>query len=205
MRRSGAVPFRAWPTTADPLDRRPRARAGPSPAGSRPTSRRRSSPPATGSRTSARSASAWRWAARCGASWSSGSPASSASCGSGFTQLAALYVLADGSTLTVGELAEVDQPLTVGDEPAHRRPRRSAGSSSASRGGGSPPADPSPDAARPRGAAGRGPGAGRPVPVRRPAAADGRAGDRGDGRRRPGDPCHQPARPAHPGHARTGT
>ena len=41
----------------------------------------------------------------------------------GFTQLAALYVLADGSTLTVGELAEVDRPLAVGDQPAHRRPR----------------------------------------------------------------------------------
>ena len=42
----------------------------------------------------------------------------------GFTQLAALYVLADGSTTTVGELAEVDQPLAVGDEPARRRPRQ---------------------------------------------------------------------------------
>ena len=42
----------------------------------------------------------------------------------GFTQLAALYVLADGSTMTVGELAEAHQPLAVGDEPARRRARQ---------------------------------------------------------------------------------
>ena len=52
----------------------------------------------------------------------------------GFTQLAALYVLADGSTLTVGELAEA-----IG-----RSPRRRAGWSTAWSGAGSSSATRSP-------------------------------------------------------------
>ena len=59
----------------------------------------------------------------------------------GFTQLAALYVLADSGTMTIGDLAEVDQPLAVGDEPARRRARPAAPRRAAGRGGGPPPAD----------------------------------------------------------------
>ena len=60
------------------------------------------------------------------------------------------------------------------------------------------PADAPPDPARPRRPARRGPRPGGSVPVRGPAAADRRAGDRGDGRGRAGDPCDQPARPPDP-------
>ena len=123
----------------------------------------------------------------------------------GFTQLAALYVLADGSTLTVGELAEAinRSPSATSrliDGLVRRRlVERQAG------GGGPAPADAAPDPARPRHPAGRRPGSRGAVPVRRPAAADRRAGDRGDGRRRARDPRHQPARPAHPGTREPGT
>ena len=117
----------------------------------------------------------------------------------GFTQLAALYVLADGSTLTVGELAE-----SINRSPSatsrlidglvkRRLVERKAG------GGGPTPEDPPPDPARARRAAGRGPWPGRSVPVRGPPVAHGGTGDRGDGRGRAGDPRDQPARSPDPG------
>ena len=105
----------------------------------------------------------------------------------GFTQLAALYVLADGSTLTVGKLAEsinrspsatsrlidglvkrrlVERKLE--EEDRHE--------------------DPDPDAAWARGPARGRPCARGAVPVRRPPDADGRTGDRGHGSGGPGDP-----------------
>ena len=68
----------------------------------------------------------------------------------GFTQLAALYVLADSGTMTIGDLAEVDQPLAVGDEPARGRARPAAARRAPRRGGGSPPADAPADPARAR-------------------------------------------------------
>ena len=80
--------------------------SAPSPVASRRTWERRCSPPGRTSRTSARSRSAWRWAARCGATSSIGFASQLGELRLGFTQLAALYVLADGSTTTVGELAE---------------------------------------------------------------------------------------------------
>ena len=105
----------------------------------------------------------------------------------GFTQLAALYVLADSGTMTIGDLAEVDQPLAVGDEPARRRPRPAAARRAPGRGGGSPPADAPADPARRGAAAGRRSGPRGPVPVGRPAHADRRAGPDRDGCRGPGD------------------
>ena len=44
----------------------------------------------------------------------------------------------------------VDQPLAVGDEPAHRRPRQAAPRRAPRRGGGPAPEGPPPDAARAR-------------------------------------------------------
>ncbi len=156
------------------------------------------------SRTSARSASASRWAGRCGASWSSASPSQLGELRLGFTQLAALYVLADGSTLTIGELAEsinrspsatsrlidglvkrrlVERRAEEEDrrqKTLHLTPRGQAVLRVVDR------------------------GSGGPVPVRGPADADGRARDRRDGRRGTGDPCHQPTRPPHPQRPRTG-
>ena len=105
---------------------RPAAASARSPAGSRRTCRRRSWPPATGcpnvrqiSERVAMGRALWRelvigFAGQLG------------ELRLGFTQLAALYVLADGSTLTVGELAEAHRSLAVGHEPAGRRARPAA-------------------------------------------------------------------------------
>ena len=98
----------AGPALPESLVRRRRRgpRRGSSPGSSRLTCRRPSWPRARGSRTSARSPSAWRWVGPCGASSSSGSRRSSGELNLGFTQLAALYVLAEGATTTVSDLAE---------------------------------------------------------------------------------------------------
>ena len=171
------------------------SRARPSPAGSRRTCPRRSSPRATASRTSARSASAWRWAAPSGASWSSGSPASSASCASGSPSSPRCTSWPTASTMTVGELAEeigrspsATSRLIDGlvrrrlverhQEPEDRRQRTLRLTQ-------------------------RGHAVLRVVDRSRadqflsrgPAAPDGGAGHRGDGRGRARDPRHQPARP----------
>ena len=178
--------------------RRPAPRA-PSRSGSRPTCPRRSSPPARGCRNVrqiservAMGRALWRelvigFASQLG------------ELRLGFTQLAALYVLADGSTLTIGELAEsinrspsatsrlidglVKRRLVERQAEEEDRRQKIA----------------APDAARARRPARRGSGAGRAVPVGGPAAAHRRARDRRDGRRRARDPCHQPARTPDPG------
>ena len=119
----------------------------------------------------------------------------------GFTQLAALYVLADGNTLTVGELAEL-----IG-----RSPSATAGSSTGSSGGASSSVTQEPEDRRQRtlrltqrghavlrvvdrGRAEQFLSAVRPLPDRR-------TGDRRDGRRGARDPRDQPSRAAHPNDA----
>ena len=97
-------------------------------AGSRPRSR----PPARSSRTRASCPIASPWAGRCGATWSSASRPSSASCGLGFTQLAALYAAAGTATLTIADLADrsaARPPPRPASSPRWRR----AASSSATR------------------------------------------------------------------------
>ena len=119
----------------------------------------------------------------------------------GFTQLAALYVLADGSTLTVGELAEsINRSPSATSRLIDGLVKRRLVERKAEE------EDRRQKTLRltPRGHAvlrvvDR--GAGRAVPVRGPPAADGRTSDRGDGRRRARDPRDQPARPPDPGAA----
>ena len=106
----------------------------------------------------------------------------------GFTQLAALYVLADGSTLTVGELAEAinRSPSATSrliDGLVKRRLVERQAEEEDRRQKIAPP-----DAARTRRPAGRGSRPGRAVPVCRPPAADGGTGDRRDGRGGARDP-----------------
>ena len=88
---------RAPPRRLEPDDR---------PHASRPTCRRRSSPPGRGSRTSARSPSASRWAARCGASSWSASRTSSASSTSASRSWPRCTCSPRASTTTVADLAE---------------------------------------------------------------------------------------------------
>ena len=120
----------------------------------------------------------------------------------GFTQLAALYVLADSGTTTVSDLADainrspsatsrlvdglVRRRLVerrVESEDRRQRTRRA-------------------DPARTRPAADGRPGPGGPVPVGRPAAAGRRAGPDRDGRRRAGHPRDLPPGPPDPLEAR---
>ena len=190
-------------------ERRPRRAVDPrpppparSPAASRRTCPRRSWPPAPGSRTSARSPSAWRWAARCGASSSSASPASSASCASASPS---------SRRCTSSPTAARRRSASWPRRSAARR-RRPAGSSTGWSGGGWSSAAEEPEdrrqrtlrltPARPGHPAGRRPRPRGAVPVRGPADADRRAGARGDGRRGARDPRDHPARPAHPGDPR---
>ena len=88
-----------------------------------------------------------------------------------------------------------DRAVAVGHHPAGRRPRQAPPRRApARRTEDRRLAHGLADAARPGGAAGRGPGAGGAVPVRRPAAAARRAGARRDGRRGPRDARDQPPR-----------
>ena len=120
----------------------------------------------------------------------------------GFTQLAAPLRPGRRQHADRRRARRVDRPLAVGDQPAGRRARPATARRAPPGARGSAPADAAPDPARPRHPARRRSGPGGPVPVGRPAAAHRRAGDRGDGRGGAGDPCHQPARTAHPDAAR---
>ena len=122
----------------------------------------------------------------------------------GFTQLAALYVLADSGTMTIGDLAEVinrspSATSRLVDGLVRRRlvERRIEA-------GGPPPAVAPADPARPGAAPRRRPGPGRPVPVGRPPDADRRAGAHRDGGRGSRDPRHLPPRAIDQVESRTG-
>ena len=152
------------------------------------------------SRTSARSPSASRWAGRCGGAGGR-LRGQLGELRLGFTQLAALYVLADAGTITIG-----DSPRPSA-APRRRRSRldRRPGAT-ATRGAPAEPEDRRQRTvwltpARPGDPAGRGSGARRSVPDRRCGRCPARTGDRGDGRRRARDPCHQPPWTVDPGSA----
>ena len=92
----------------------------------------------------------------------------------------------------------VDRTLAIGDEPVGRRPGAPPVGGAPPGAGGQAAADPATDPARPGRSACRRSGAGGTVPGGGPATPDCRAGDRGDGRGRVGDPCHLTARTADP-------
>ena len=122
----------------------------------------------------------------------------------GFTQLAALYVLADGSTLTVGELADAinRSPSATSrliDGLVRRRlvERRQEEEDKRQKVLRLTPRGHAILRVVDRGRAEQFLGAVRPLPTAE-------AGDRRDGRRRPGEPCHESAWPLHPGATRTG-